>query len=152
MGIWIINLTHSAQRMATDFWHKILQLVCDNGIRVNLRCFVLLWLMINFWCKSIFDWYQLLLYIKVYIFFTGLMFNVFLQSNKDGVINSLYIRNKTKLPMTVQHGQDIVNLYFVENVKIPGIVLSTSSLSTLSRLGSSYFFISSSLNFTSLFI
>ena len=37
----------------------------------------------------------------------GLIFNVFNQSNQDGVINSLSIRNKTKLPITVQSGQEI---------------------------------------------
>ena len=49
---------------------------------------------------------------------SGLMFNVFEQSNQDGVINSLSIRNKTKLPITVQRGQIIGNLYLVETVEI----------------------------------
>ena len=66
----------------------------------------------------------------------GLLFNVFKQSNQDGLINSLSIKNKTKLPITVQRGQEIGNLYLVETVKIPGNVLSTSSLSTLNKFSS----------------
>ena len=35
---------------------------------------------------------------------SSLLFNVFKQSNKDGVINSLSITNKSELPVTVQRG------------------------------------------------
>ena len=83
---------------------------------------------------------------------SGLMFNIFEQSNQAGIINSLSIRNKTKLPITVQRGQEIGNLYLAETVEIPGYVLSTSSLGTLNKFSSSYFFVSSSLNFSSLFL
>ena len=72
--------------------------------------------------------------------------------NEDGIINSLSIRNKTKLPITVQRSQEIGNLYLVETVELPGNVLSTSSLSTSNKFSSSYFFVSSSLNFSSLFL
>ena len=52
------------------------------------------------------------------------MFNVFEQSNQDGMTNSLGIRNKTKSPIIVQKGLEIGNLYLVETFKIPGNVLS----------------------------
>ena len=81
-----------------------------------------------------------------------LMFNDIEQSNQDGIINSLSIRNKTKLPITVQHSQEIGSLYLVETIEISGNVLSTSSLSTLNEFSSLYFFVSSSLNFSSLFL
>ena len=80
-----------------------------------------------------------------------LMFKVFEQSNQDGVIISLSIRNKTKLPITVQRSQEIFNLYLVETVEIPGNILSSSSLSTPDKFSSSYFFVSSSFNFSFLF-
>ena len=69
----------------------------------------------------------------------GLMFNIFEQSNQDGVINSLSIRDKTKLPIAVQRGQEVGNLHLIVTVEIPGNVLSTSSLSTSDKLRSSYF-------------
>ena len=46
-----------------------------------------------------------------------LMLNFFEQSNKNGVINSFSIRNKTKLPITVQRGQEIGNLDIIETVE-----------------------------------
>ena len=49
----------------------------------------------------------------------GLLFNVFEQSNQDGVINSLSIVNKTELPITIQHGQKVGSLHLVETVNIP---------------------------------
>ena len=59
----------------------------------------------------------------------GLSFNIFKQSNKDGVINSLRITNKSELPITVQRGQQVGSLHLVETVNIPGNV-SNSSLSS----------------------
>jgi hypothetical protein len=86
----------------------------------------------------------------------GLSFNVFKQSNKDGVINSLSITNKSESPVTVQRGQQVGSLHLVETVKIPGNVLNTSnsssiSLNRLNKFSSPYFFASSSFDFSSLF-
>ena len=58
------------------------------------------------------------------------MFNVFEQSNQNGVINLHSIRNKTKLPITIQCSQEIGNLYHVETLERPGNVSSNSFLST----------------------
>ena len=69
------------------------------------------------------------------------MLNVFEQLNQDSVINSLSIRNKTKLPITVQCNQEIGILYLVETVEKPGNVLSISSLSTSNKSSSLFFFI-----------
>ena len=75
----------------------------------------------------------------------GLTFNLFEQSNKDGVINSLTIANKFKLPVTIQRGQQVGSLYLVETIKnfvnVLGSSLS-SSLNILNKHSSSYFFAS----------
>ena len=86
----------------------------------------------------------------------GLLFNVFEQSNQEGVINSLSIVNKTELPITIQRGQQVGSLHLVETVKIPGNVLNTSNsssitLNRLNKFSSPYFFASSSFDFSSLF-
>ena len=59
----------------------------------------------------------------------GFTFDLFEESNKDGIINSLSIANKTKMPFTIQCGQQVGSLYLVETVNILGNVVS-SSLST----------------------
>ena len=46
----------------------------------------------------------------------GLLFNVFEQSNQDGVINSLSMVNKTETPITIQRGQQVGSLHIVETV------------------------------------
>ena len=61
----------------------------------------------------------------------GLFYNVFEQSNKDGVINSLSITNKSELPITVQCGQQVGSLNLVETVKIMGNILNTSNFSLI---------------------
>ena len=61
----------------------------------------------------------------------GLLFNVFEQSNQDGVIHSLSIVNKTELPITIQRGQQVGSLHLVETVNIPGHVLNSSLSSSL---------------------
>ena len=48
----------------------------------------------------------------------GLSFNVFKQSNQDGVINSLSMVNKTETPITIQRGQQVGSLHLVETVNI----------------------------------
>ena len=60
----------------------------------------------------------------------GLTFDLFKQSNEDGIINSLSIVNKTETPVTIQHRQQVGSLYLVETVKIHGNVLSSSLSST----------------------
>ena len=84
----------------------------------------------------------------------GFTFNLFEESNKDGIINSLSIANKSDMPITIQRGQHVGSLYLVETVEIPGNVLSSSlssSLNLLNKLSSSYFFVSNSFDFSSLF-
>ena len=44
----------------------------------------------------------------------GLLFNVFEQSNQDGVINSLSMVNKTELPITIQRRQQVGSLHLVK--------------------------------------
>ena len=61
----------------------------------------------------------------------GLTFDTFKESNKDDIINSLSIANKTEMPITIQRGQQVGSLYLVETVKIPGNVLSSSLSSPL---------------------
>ena len=81
----------------------------------------------------------------------GLLFNVFEQSNQDGIINSLSIVNKTKMPITIQCGQQGGSLHLVETVNILGDVfissLSSLTLDTLNKVSSSYFFVYLSFNF-----
>ena len=69
----------------------------------------------------------------------GFTFGLFKQSNKDGVINSLSIVNKSKLPVTIQCRGQYGSLYLVETVNIPGNVLSSSlsSLNLLNKFSSS---------------
>ena len=61
----------------------------------------------------------------------GLLFNVFEQSNQDGVINSLSMVNKTETPITIQRGQQVRSLHLVETVDTPGNVLNSSLSSSL---------------------
>ena len=61
----------------------------------------------------------------------GLLFNVFEQSNQDGVINSLSIVNKTELPITIQRSQQVGSLRLVETVNISYNVLNSSLSSSL---------------------
>ena len=85
---------------------------------------------------------------------SGFTFDLFKESNKDGIINSLSIANKSDMPITIQRGQQVGSLYLVETVKIPGNVLSSSlssSLNLSNKLSSSYFFVSNSFDFSSLF-
>ena len=88
----------------------------------------------------------------------GLSFNVFEQSNQDGVINSLSMVNKTETPITIQRRQQVGSLHLVRTVDIPGNVFISSSsssslilnsliLNSLNKGSSSYFFASSSLIF-----
>ena len=81
----------------------------------------------------------------------GLNFDLFKQSNKDGVINSLSTVNKTELPLAIHCGQQVGSLYLVETVKISGKILSSSlsslSLNILNKLSSSYFYVSSHFSF-----
>ena len=56
------------------------------------------------------------------------------------------------MPITVQRGQEIGNLDLVETVEIPVNILYTSLLSTSNKFSSSYFFVSYSLNFSTLFL
>ena len=77
----------------------------------------------------------------------GLLFNVFEQSNKDGVINSLSIAKKSKLPVTVRLGQQAGSLYLMETVKIPSNILNTSdsptnTLNSFIEFCSPYFYVS----------
>ena len=86
----------------------------------------------------------------------GFTFDLFEESNEDGMINSLSIVNKSDSPLTIQRGQQIGSLYLVETVNIPGNVLSSSlssstSLNLSNKLSSSYFFVSNSFDFSSLF-
>ena len=84
----------------------------------------------------------------------GFAFNLFEQSKKDRLINSLSIANKSKLPVTIQHVQQVGSLYLVETVKISGNVISSSlssSLNLSNKLSSSYFFVSNFFDFSSLF-
>ena len=58
------------------------------------------------------------------------------------------------MPLTIQHGQQVGSLYFLETVKIPSNVLSSSLSFTLNisnKISSSYFFVSNSFDFFSLF-
>ena len=85
---------------------------------------------------------------------SGFTFDLFIESNKDGTINSLSIANKTEMPITIQRGQQVGSLYLVETVEIPGNILSSSlssSLNLSNKLSSSYFFVSNSFDFSSLF-
>ena len=82
---------------------------------------------------------------------SGLLFNVFEEANQDGQINSIRIINKTDKPITVQRGQQIGNLFLVETVNILGNVILSNSANLVNRYTSSYF-VSSSLNFLSLFL
>ena len=56
----------------------------------------------------------------------GLTFDLFEQSNKDGIIKSLSIVNKSDLPLAIQRGQQVGSLYLVETVNFPGNILSSS--------------------------
>ena len=47
---------------------------------------------------------------------SGIVFNVFEQSNQDGKINSLSLVNKTDLPITIQPGQQVGSLHLAETV------------------------------------
>ena len=53
----------------------------------------------------------------------GLLFNVFEQLNQGGTVKSLSAVNKTELPITIQHGQQVRSLYLMETVKILSNVL-----------------------------
>ena len=48
----------------------------------------------------------------------GFTFDLFEESNEDGMINSLSIVNKSDSPITIQRGQQIGSLYLVEIVKV----------------------------------
>ena len=64
--------------------------------------------------------------------------------------------NKTESPITIQRGQQVGLLHLVKTVDIPGNVLNSSlssslTLNPLNKVSSSYFFVSSSFDFSSLF-
>ena len=85
----------------------------------------------------------------------GLLFNVLTQSNQDGVINSLSIVNKTEFPITIHCSQQVASLHLLETVDIPGNVLNFSlssslTLNSFKKVSSSYFFVSSSFDFSSM--
>ena len=82
-------------------------------------------------------------------------FDLFKESNKDGIINSLSIDNKTEMPITIQRGQQVGSFHLLETVKIPGNVLGSSLSSSLylsNKISSSYFFVSNSFNFLLCFL
>ena len=81
----------------------------------------------------------------------GLSFDVFKEANQDSQINSIHITNKTDKLITVQRGQHLGNLFLVETVNIPGNVIFSNSATLVNKYTSSYF-VSSSLNFSSLFL
>ena len=86
---------------------------------------------------------------------SGFTFNLFEESNKDGIIYSLSIANKSDMPITIQRGQQVRSLFLVETVKIPGNVLSSSlssSLNLSNKLSSSYFLVSNSFVFLLCFL
>ena len=49
----------------------------------------------------------------------GFTFDLFEESNKDGIINSLSIANKSDMLITIQRRQQVGSFYLMETVKFP---------------------------------